>query len=776
MPPPRRIIALAFVSVIAGAGMPLGAQEQAELILLTGTERGTYHRFGQALAQIAAEAQLPFRLVATPSTGSVNSIYALSAHEADLAIVQSDVAHAAWRGEEPFTTRSIRNVQAVMGLYYEDVLVIARKGLHLRSAAGIRPGLRIVVGARESGTYSNAQRVLGAIGLPLAQVTPVFAEPRQSIALLGQDSVDIVFLTAGADDSLFSRIEASNAEVVSLGTEVVEDLLETRPYYEPTTLTFGGQGINTVRIRALLVASSSVPAEQVAMLVRASIANLGVLRAAHSRGTQILPSNAATIHAIGLHEGAQQVYCELEVHGCGTSVGWLGLLAVLLVVPPLLVWKSAPFRTFLLRVAPRMFGSLFGAKGVTHRYRLILIPVLLLGVLLLSAFVVQHSERAYSQAHNVHSDFEDIGLNSNLVWMLVFTASGFEDGRFPKSPVGKITSALMNWVCVGSVFLLVGMLTSDTIARKMKMRLQSHPENLTDHVIVCGWNRGAASLLRALTQEALQLRQQKVALVCTQPRGFLANLGIHEGSGGEDTREDLEEVVVHVEGDPTNYAVLERAGITRAHTVVILAEDPPNENDGRALLTLVTVEKNAIRERKLELRRHDLRSIVEVRNPEHAQLFREAYADVVVCSADFDAKLLSNSVINPGLTSFLDEILDAAKGNDVFEVPVTGRERPVVVGQTFDEILLEFRATGAMLVAIHQDGAPGALTPVERASRVSATGAFALQQRVIANPTTPEDRSYRVAIGDSLLFLAADDRTLEGTFGSSGKWHQAFVG
>lgn len=632
------------------------------------------------------------------------------------------------------------------------------------------------MGARESGTYANAQRVLSAIGLPLDQVITRLDEPRQSLPLLGRDSADIVFLTAGADDSLLARVSENDAELIPLGPELIEQLLETRPYYEPTTLLIQGREVKTVRIRALLVASSSVPTEKIAALLRAIFGNLSQLRGAHPRGMQILPSNAASIHALALHPGAERVYCEMGDHGCSsTAVGWLGLAAALLLLPPLLIWKSARLRARLLQVAPRVFGSLFGARGVSHRYRMILIPSLLVGILFASAFTVQQAERAYSQTHNVHSDFEDIGLNRNLVWMLVFTASGFEDGRFPKSPVGKITSALMNWVCLGSVFLLVGMLTSDTIARKMKMHLQSLPENLTGHVIICGWNRGAGALLKSLTQEALHLRQQKVALVCTQPKGFLASIGIGRGLADEKDFKELEELIVHIEGDASNYSLLQEAGISRAHTVVILADDLPSDSDGRALLTLVNVEKRALKERRDGKRTHDLRTIVEVRNPDYAELFREAHADVVVCSADFDAKLLSNSVINPGLTSFLDEILDAARDNDVYEVPVFGTERTQVVGRTFDEILLDFRGVGALLVAIHQGGAPGALSLTERGNHLSQTGTFALRQKVIANPYTEEHRNYRVSVGDSLLFLAADEYALEKSFGSSAKWHQAFV-
>jgi uncharacterized protein len=752
----RTLLLLLLPATIAAQG--------PELVLLTGSKGGTYHAFGLAISRIVEQSGRRERITVQRSNGSVDNLKQLSRGEADFGIVQSDIAYAAARGLPPFSKdSSIRNVSALMGLFYEEVLVIAHKRHRLQSVSDIE-GLRVVVGRSGSGTYANAIDVLNAIRPRLTQIDSVALDPRASLAGLARGEFDVVFLTATLDTNLRATILADSIELVPLDEDLIARLRKSGPYYESATVLLGSDTVSTVRIRAYLVAHNKVPPNRVTSVVQSIYESWSALRDSFPVGRQEVQESPAEVHAVDLNPWAERYYCSVKIRTCSKSLQWMVVFASAIALLALIIWFSAPTRGWLLRHAPKLSRALFGPHGVTDRFRYLVIPILVSAFMLAGSLFIQTEELRYAKENNIHSDFEDLALNRKLIWMLVFTATGFEDERFPNSATGKVTSALMGWVGIGSILLLIGLLTSDKVARRMKMRLQSHPDHLKDHVIVCGWNRRAKAIINDLTTTELGARRQQVAVLCRRKSQFI------------DQQQLDGDVVLHIDGDPTDLAKLEQAGVDRAHTVLILADDAAPDSDARALLTLVTIEKRANRRRRDGQRVRALRTVVEILDPQNRELFRDDHAGAVVCSADFDVRLLSNSILNPVVSSFLSEVLTTGKGDEIIEVPVTGRENKAIVGQTFDELLQICRADGLLLLAINQGGAPGALSLASRNAELSETGTLLIEQQLLTNPTSKEGRAYRVASGDSLLFLADSERSLEHIFGDPRHWQVKFTG
>jgi len=215
-----------------------------------------------------------------------------------------------------------------------------------------------------------------------------------------------------------------------------------------------------------------------------------------------------------------------------------------------------------------------------------------------------------------------------------------------------------------------------------------------------------------------------------------------------------------VRGDYADIKVLEEAGLAEAHTVLILADDRASDPDARSLLTLMKVEKYGYRQQTGGFRVRELRTIVEVSDPENRGTFEDAHADLVICGRDFDELLLVQSVLNPGLSHFLQDVLTVDDGSEVIEVPVQGNERVTIAGLTFDEALMLGRRHGFLLLAIRLCGAQ----PDAQRLRSAAP--------ILANPVKPEDREYQIRVGDSLLLLAVDEAALEPIFGDSLEWHR----
>ncbi|HZD04684.1 MAG TPA: TAXI family TRAP transporter solute-binding subunit, partial [Longimicrobiales bacterium] len=451
--------ALLSAVLLAVSPPPQGAPDT--LVLETGSPAGSYQAVGGAIARVLEEAAAPIPVLTRYSSGSVENVVALARGDADLAIVQSDVAFRATRGEEPFVGREFGSLRAIMGLHPEDVLVIGRRGLGVGAAPSIRPGSRVLVGEAGSGTLLNARNVLRAMGLSMTLVDTVMRPPRESLHLLATDSLDFMFLTAGVSDEFLQEVDANDGIVLTLGDELVRLLEGNHPYYRATTLDVGGRAVRTVQIRAVLLTTDRLPTNLGERITRALNEHLPTVRASHPRALEILPGTVTESVPVPWHAGAARYYCEVGVLGCADYLPYVLVLAGVFAVAFLALWFSRTLREIVLRVSPRVADKLVGPHGVTDRYRYLVIPVLIVVLLFAGAFVVRTAEERYARANGTHSDYEDIGLNENLVWMVVFNATGLDDGRFAQSPVGRLTSALMGWIGIGGVILLAGMYMSD---------------------------------------------------------------------------------------------------------------------------------------------------------------------------------------------------------------------------------------------------------------------------------------------------------------------------
>jgi len=428
------------------------------LVLLTGSPTGAYREMGVILGRILEDSIPNLTVRIETSDGSVANILSLGRREAHLAIAQSDVASHGARGEAMFQGLGRQPVEAVMGLHYEDLLVIARQDLNLPSAALLDSGHRLVVGEEGSGTRENAKDVLRELGLGLDGVGTIMRDPRESLHLLASDSADFLFLTGRVTPDFWREVGENGGEPLTLGEELVEELQKERRYYRATAFVQDGETIHTVRVRAVLLARSDLPSDLVHRITDILHASLPEIRGSTELARGILPGGVRDNVPVPWHPGANAHYCEKGVGGCRPirSMAFLSLLG-LLGIAFIALGFSSTLRKGLSRAAPRLAEKLVGPYGVTDRYRYLVIPVLISIIIMGGGLLIQAAEVQYAKANNTTSDFEDRSLNENLLWTLVFTATGFEEDRFPRSPTAKVLSSLLGWVGIGGVILLVGL-------------------------------------------------------------------------------------------------------------------------------------------------------------------------------------------------------------------------------------------------------------------------------------------------------------------------------
>lgn len=273
----------------------------AEVIVLAGgADGGAYAETMRALAARAQAAGVA--LDTLPSEGSVANIRLLAERRAQFAIVQNDIAAAAYAGKGRFAGVPQADLRAVASLFPEAVHLVTRAGAGIASVVDLR-GKRVELGPEGSGTRANALAILAAHGVKVEALAAAGHSPLpQAAAALVDGKADALFATAHAPAPELQRLAARIALAwVPLGPG--PDLLKSGLL--PLTLparTYAGQSapLPTLTAVALLVTREDVLLAQVQ-----AMRTLLAVRARAGEGAAVMqiggaaPAAGVTIPAYG---------------------------------------------------------------------------------------------------------------------------------------------------------------------------------------------------------------------------------------------------------------------------------------------------------------------------------------------------------------------------------------------------------------------------------------------------------------------------------------------
>lgn len=246
-------------------------------------------------------------------------------------------------------------------------------------------------------------------------------------------------------------------------------------------------------------------------------------------------------------------------------------------------------------------------------------------------------------------------------------------------------------VMVGIMFM--GMSTfamfTGTVSAYMVNRLRSRgdlvdPDDLKDHLILCGWNRKAEIIAREwLVQKGDHAPPVAVIAELSGDPAF--------------TDSSIQRAITFINDDFTKVTALERAGIRRASTCVILSDESrarsEHDADARTILAALTVERLNPR----------VYTCAELNNEEYSPHLRMANVNDFIVTGEHNAFLLAQAAMNCGLTAVFSELLTHKYGNSFYR-----RDVPKAwIGRTFFELLVHLKEKhDAILIGVRgPDGA-----------------------------------------------------------------------
>lgn len=244
-----------------------------------------------------------------------------------------------------------------------------------------------------------------------------------------------------------------------------------------------------------------------------------------------------------------------------------------------------------------------------------------------------------------------------------------------------------NLITIGVMFMgmTVFAMFTGTVSAFMVERL--HREGRTvqwnefrDHTIICGWNRKAEIIVR----------EHRTA----NPGDPMPIVVIAEIEGEPKFSElSLKKHVQFLNDDFTKVAALEKAGIHRAKTCVILSDLTHSRNeqdaDARTILASLTVEK---------LNR-GVYTCAELCNREYGTHLEMGHVNDFVVSGEQSGFLLAQAALNRGLMGVVNELLTYERGNQFYRMRVPKD----FVGKTFMQLFVHLKKEHDAIVIAVQD-------------------------------------------------------------------------
>jgi voltage-gated potassium channel len=308
---------------------------------------------------------------------------------------------------------------------------------------------------------------------------------------------------------------------------------------------------------------------------------------------------------------------------------------------------------------------------------------------------------------------EDFDLDDSF-WFSVYSLFAGEPVPGPPQTVGgKVIAVFVMFMGVTIFAMFTG-----TVSAFMVERLQSEGgkvdwDSLQDHVIICGWNNQAEIIIRELRASAGRERTPIVVIAGGTKEQLLLP-------------PDIDANVMFCFDDFTRIAVLEKVGIHRAATCIILADTQGGRSDqdadARTILAALTVEKL----------NPSVYTCAELLNRSYGTHLRMGRVNDYVVSGEHGAFLLAQAAMNRGLMDVFAELLTYQKGNEFYRIKLPDQ----FAGRSFLELFVELKQQhNAVLVSVH-----------------TADG------QMFLNP-----REYIFRAGDEIVVIAEDEFSLKGT-------------
>ena len=288
----RFSLTVALAAVVTGFLIDVSAARASGKIITVGTAgvTGVYYPAGGAICRLMNRGRKEhgIRCTVESTGGSINNLEAVRKGDMDLGVVQSDMLYYAYNGSEIFSDVGADDrLRVLFSLHAEPFTVVARKDSSINSFDDLK-GKRVSIGAPGSGMRATMEELMAKKGWTTKTFSSVVDVKTNDIvgALCGNRVDAIVYAGGHPNGSIQQLTSACDTRLVTVGGQLIEDLIAKHPFYSYATIPGGMYDGNpkdtqTFGVNAVLVASSDLSEEAAYELVKSVFERLEDFKTLH---------------------------------------------------------------------------------------------------------------------------------------------------------------------------------------------------------------------------------------------------------------------------------------------------------------------------------------------------------------------------------------------------------------------------------------------------------------------------------------------------------------
>ncbi|WP_085523061.1 potassium channel family protein [Tuberibacillus sp. Marseille-P3662] len=259
----------------------------------------------------------------------------------------------------------------------------------------------------------------------------------------------------------------------------------------------------------------------------------------------------------------------------------------------------------------------------------------------------------------------------NALWYVMTTVTTVGYGDYsPVTVPGQIYAMIVYIIGIGVIGVAIGKVVDGLASYKRKREEGRLRYKGKDHIVIIGWSRKAEIAVQEILDTSTDIEIVIIDLMEKTPIQH--------------------ERIFYIRGRATEKETLENAGLERARSAIVFADESIDDQqliDGKTLLISSTIEAYA----------SDIKTMVEIMDERHVGNFSYINVNEFILPSDMVSRLAVRATFNNGISSIYNQLVRRGSGENLYQI------HPKPQWDTYKTAFDELLRYGATLVADGDD-------------------------------------------------------------------------